>query len=96
MSGENCLIFNWYGSWAAPQVSFFRVQTKDDEYSKTWKNNIVAIITRDKLGIMTNLGKTRLVKVIFSNTHKVSDACAISLGRHIIIAQCMRILFSFY
>ena len=29
-----------------------------------------------KLGIMTNLSKSRLVKVIFSNIHKISDACA--------------------
>ena len=29
-----------------------------------------------KLGIMTNVGKNRLVKVIFTNIHKVSDACA--------------------
>ena len=29
-----------------------------------------------KLGIMTNVGKNRLVKVTFTNIHKVSDACA--------------------
>ena len=33
-----------------------------------------------KLG-MTNVGKSRLVKVIFSNIHKISDACANSFGR---------------
>ena len=27
-----------------------------------------------KLGIMTNVGKCRLVKVIFTNIHKISDA----------------------
>ena len=27
-----------------------------------------------KLGIMTNVGKSRLVKVIFTNIHKISDA----------------------
>ena len=32
-----------------------------------------------KLGIMTNVGKSRLVKVIFPNIHKISDACANSL-----------------
>ena len=35
-----------------------------------------------KLGIMTNVGRRRLVKVIFTNIHKMSDACANSLGRY--------------
>ena len=30
----------------------------------------------NKLGIMTNVGKSRLVKVIFTNIQKTSDACA--------------------
>ena len=34
-----------------------------------------------KLGIMTNVGKNRLVKVIFTNIHKISDARANSFGR---------------
>ena len=42
-----------------------------------------------KLGIMTNMGKSRLAKVIFTNIHKISDACANSFGRYIMIAQCM-------
>ena len=33
-----------------------------------------------KLGIMTNMGKSRLAKVIFTNIHKISDACANSFG----------------
>ena len=33
----------------------------------------------NKLGIMTNVGKSRLAKVIFTNIHKISDACANSL-----------------
>ena len=41
------LIFRWYSSGAAPGISFFRVPTKDDEYSINWKKNIVAAITRD-------------------------------------------------
>ena len=49
-----------------------------------------------KLGIMTNVGKNRLVKVIFTNIHKISDACANSFGRYIMIAQCMRNAFTFY
>ena len=47
MPGENCLTFNWHSSRAAPGVSFFRVPTKDDEYSINWRNNIVAVIARD-------------------------------------------------
>ena len=56
-----------------------------------------------KLGITTNVGTSvgtnvtnRLVKVIFTNIHKISDACAKSFGRYIMIAQCMRNNFSFY
>ena len=49
-----------------------------------------------KLGIMTNVGKNRLVKVTFTNIHKLSDACANSFGRYIMIAQCRRNVFTFY
>ena len=48
------------------------------------------------LGIMTNMGKSRLAKVIFNNIHKTSDACANSFDRYIMIAQCMRNIFTFY
>ena len=34
-----------------------------------------------KLGIVTNVGKNRLVKVIFTNIRKISDACVDSFGR---------------
>ena len=37
----------------------------------------------NKLGIMTNVGKSRLVKVIFINIRKISDAYANSFGRYI-------------
>ena len=37
-----------------------------------------------KLGIMTNVSKSRLAKVIFSTIHKTSDAYANSFGRYII------------
>ena len=50
----------------------------------------------NKLGIMTNVGKNRLVKVTFTNIHKISDACASSFGRYIMIAQYMRNVFTFY
>ena len=49
-----------------------------------------------KLGIMTNVGKSRLVKVIFTNIHKINDACANSFGRYIMIAQFMRNVFTFH
>ena len=49
-----------------------------------------------KLGIMTNVGENRLVKAIFTNIHKISDAYANSFGRYIMIAQCMRKVFTFY
>ena len=47
------------------------------------------------LGIMTNVGKSRLVKVILTNIHKISDACANSLGRYSMTAQFMRNIFTF-
>ena len=37
---------------------------------------------------MINVGKCRLVKVIFSNMHKISDACTNSFGRYTMTAQC--------
>ena len=49
-----------------------------------------------KLGIMINVGKCKLVKVIFSNIYKISDACANSFGRYIMIVQCIRNVFTFY
>ena len=49
-----------------------------------------------KLGIMTNVGKNRLVKVIFTNIHKISDARANSFGIYIMIAQYMKNDFTFY
>ena len=50
----------------------------------------------NKLGVMANVDKSRLVKVIFTNIHKISDACANNFGRYIMIAQCMRNVFTFY
>ena len=49
-----------------------------------------------KLEIMINVGKSRLVKVIFSNIHKVSDACANRFSKYIMVVQCMRNVFPFY
>ena len=45
---------------------------------------------------MTNVAKNRLVKVVFKNIHKISDACANSFGRYITITQGMRNVFTFY
>ena len=50
----------------------------------------------NKLEIMTNVAKNMLVKVIFTNLQKISDACANSFGRYIMIVQCMRNVFTFY
>ena len=50
----------------------------------------------NKLGIMANVGKSRLVKAIFTNIHKINDARAHSFGRYIMIAQSMRNVFTFY
>ena len=38
----------------------------------------------------------RLAKAIFRNIHKISDACANSFDRYIMIPQCMRNVFTFY
>ena len=42
------------------------------------------------------MGKNRLVKVIFTNIHKISDARANSFGIYIMIAQYMKNDFTFY
>ena len=48
-----------------------------------------------KLVIMTNMGKSRLAKVIFTNINKMSNASVNSFGRYIMVAQCMRNVFKF-
>ena len=58
ISGENCLIFNWHSSRAAPGISFFSIATKDDEYCTNWRNNIVAVIARDT--VMKAIQKDKL------------------------------------
>ena len=66
MSGENCLIFNWHSSRAASGISFFRVPTKDEEYSINWRNNIVVVITCDtRYGDESNL-KRQIKNLTFS------------------------------
>ena len=50
----------------------------------------------NKLGTVTNVGKSRLVKVIFTNIHKITDAGANSFVKYINIPQCMRNVFNFY
>ena len=40
-----CLSFNWHSSRAAPGISFFRVPTKDDEYSiKTGETTLLQLL----------------------------------------------------
>ena len=46
-----------------------------------------------KFEIMTIVGKNRLLKVIFTNIRKISDACGNSFGRYIMIAQRRKIMF---
>ena len=58
MSGKNYLIFNWHRSRAAPGISFFGVPAKDNEYCKNWRNNIVAVITRD--AVLKTIEKKKL------------------------------------
>ena len=45
------------------------------------------------LGIMNNVGKSRLVKVILTNIHKISDACANSFGRYIMIEKLIDTMY---
>ena len=47
----------------------------------------------NELGIINNVGKSRLVKVIFTAIHNISDTCANSFVRYIMIAQCIREMF---
>ena len=47
-----------------------------------------------KLGIITNVGKSRLVKVIFANIQKMSDAYANSFGRCMIYEKCFYFLLN--
>ena len=78
--GEKCLLSQSNPSPYNVFLYFLEGQVHDDS----------------KFGIITNVGKSRLVKVIFTNIHKISDACANSFGRYIMIAQCMRNVFTFY
>ena len=63
ISGENCLIFNWHTSRAAPGISFFGVPTKDDEYCPSLRNNTVAVITRYM--VMKTIQKGKLKTKLF-------------------------------
>ena len=65
-----------------------------------WKGKCIKLVHQSsadsKLVIMTNMGKSRLAKVIFTNIHKISDACANSFDRYIMIVQCKRNVCTFY
>ena len=47
----------------------------------------------NKLGITTNVGKSRLVKVIFTDIYKISDACGNSLFIIFYLQNCKVITF---
>ena len=47
----------------------------------------------NKLGIMNNAGKSRLVKVIFTDIHKISDSCANSLFIIFYLQNCKVVTF---
>ena len=64
MPGENSLIFDGHSSKTARGISFFRVSTKDGEYSTNWRKNIVAVINRD--GVMKTIKKNKLKPNILS------------------------------
>ena len=64
MPGENSWIFDGHSSKTAPGISFFRVSTKDDEYSTNWRNNIVAVINRD--AVIKTIKKNKLKPNIVS------------------------------
>ena len=49
MLRKDCLIFDYHSSRATPGISFFRVPTKDDDYSTNWRNNTVAVFPGDRL-----------------------------------------------
>ena len=49
----------------------------------------------NKLGITTNVGRSRPIKVIFTNIHKISDAFANSFCIYIMIEQCTRNVITF-
>ena len=44
ISGENCKIFNWHVSRAAPGISFFGVSTKDDNTVQTGETTLLQLL----------------------------------------------------
>ena len=68
ISGENCLSFNWHSSRAAPGISFFRVPTKDDEYSiKTGETTLLQLLLVIPYSDEDNL--KRQIKIEHSELH---------------------------
>ena len=47
-----------------------------------------------KLEVITNVGKNRIAKVIFTNVYKISYACANNFGRWLDNASEMFLLFT--
>ena len=60
ISGENCLIFNWHSSRAAPGISFLVCQQRITNIVQTGRRkNIVAVITRDTVMKAIQKGKLK-------------------------------------
>ena len=50
MVGSNCSIYGFLNSRNKIKgLGIFRIPTKDDEYSKNWRNALVKIITKDRV-----------------------------------------------
>ena len=63
MPGANCAIFGCSTSRKTKGLAIFRVPTGDDEYSKTWRERIVNIITKDRVidkGLKNQIDKRTL------------------------------------
>ena len=67
-------LFNFYSSREAPGISFFRIPTKDDEYSINWRDNIAVVITRDSVIVKRHI-KTEQFKLHY---HQEKMICHLS------------------
>ena len=49
MPGANCAIFGCNTSRIHKGISIFKVPKSVDDYSKKWKENVISVITRDRV-----------------------------------------------
>ena len=49
MTGSNCAMLNCHNSRRKPGVAILRVPTGDDEWSASWRNDIINVVTRDRV-----------------------------------------------